>query len=141
MLPRAGWKPLIRATSTVPPSVAVPETASWSYWLPAVVPPMSMSRAAGGGLGVVAVDRERARGAGAAGDDLAAVGDVGIDGAGAGEGTRDDAKGAAVECSSAEGRCARGLGVRIRAQDGSCRSRHPPGISGVNQAQGRPVRL
>ena len=45
MLPRAGWKPLIRATSTVPPSVAVPETASWSYWLPAVVPPMSMSRA------------------------------------------------------------------------------------------------
>ena len=36
VLPRAGWKPLIRETSTVPPSVAAPETASWSYWLPAV---------------------------------------------------------------------------------------------------------
>ena len=40
-----------------------------------------------GGLGVVAVDRERARGAGAAGDDLAGVGDVGVDRAGAGKGT------------------------------------------------------
>ena len=96
----------------MPPSVAVPETASWSYWLPAVVPPMSMSRAARGGLGVAAVDRQRARDAGAAGDDLAAVGDIAIDDPRPGQGTTADEDGTVVERPSAEiGRAPR-LGVQ-----------------------------
>src|SRR4051794_41788096 len=45
-LPDWGLKPLIRATLSVPPSRPAPVKLSWSYWLPAVVPPSSIASVA-----------------------------------------------------------------------------------------------
>ena len=44
--PLAGLKPLISLLVSVPPSVTVPVTMSWSYCVAAVVPPISTSREA-----------------------------------------------------------------------------------------------
>jgi hypothetical protein len=41
--PCAGTKPSIRVTLRVPASAAVPFTSSWSNWVSAVSPPISMS--------------------------------------------------------------------------------------------------
>ena len=39
----AGTKPLISGAFRVPPSVTLPVTTIWSYWVPATVPPSSTS--------------------------------------------------------------------------------------------------
>ena len=41
-LPLLAANPLIRLRLSVPSSAADPVTASWSYWVPAVVPPISI---------------------------------------------------------------------------------------------------